>query len=47
MDYDSVELILNQLKEYKLPKEDKEKMTQLGKMLKSFDWDAMESLMNQ
>ncbi|WP_051212925.1 two-component regulator propeller domain-containing protein [Butyrivibrio fibrisolvens] len=47
MDYDSVELILNQLKEYKLPKEDKEKMTQLGKMLKSFDWDAMESLINQ
>jgi len=47
MDYDSVELILNQLKEYKLPDDDKEKISNLEKMLKQFDWDGMETLINQ
>jgi HPt (histidine-containing phosphotransfer) domain-containing protein len=47
MDYDSVELILNQLKEYKLPCDDKEKISNLEKMLKQFDWDGMETLINQ
>ena len=47
MDYDSVELILDQLKEYKLPDEDAAKMYELGKMLKSFDWDGMEALIGE
>ncbi len=47
MDYDAVEMILGQLKEYKLPKEDKDKMTELSKMLKVFDWEGMEALINQ
>jgi hypothetical protein len=47
MDYDSVELILNQLKEYKVPCDDKEKISNLEKMLKQFDWDGMETLINQ
>ena len=47
MDYDAVEMILGQLKEYKLPKEDKDKMTELSKMLKVFDWEGMEALVNQ
>ncbi len=44
MDYDSVEMILEQLSNYKLPEEDAVKMGKLGKMLKNFDWDGMESL---
>lgn len=44
MDYDSVELILNNLKEYKLPEKDSEKISQLSKMLKVFDWEGMEEL---
>ncbi len=44
MDYDAVEMILGQLKEYNLPKEDKEKVAELSRMLKVFDWDGMEAL---
>ncbi|WP_051689332.1 hybrid sensor histidine kinase/response regulator [Butyrivibrio sp. AE2032] len=47
MDYDAVEMILGQLNEYKLPKEEKEKVAQLSKMLKVFDWEGMEELINQ
>jgi signal transduction histidine kinase/CheY-like chemotaxis protein len=47
MDYDSVEMIMNQLSEYALPEEDAKKMEQLTRMLKSFDWDGMEELINQ
>ena len=47
MDFDAVEMILNQLKEYKLPKEDKDKMSELAKMLKVFDWEGMEELLNK
>lgn len=45
MDYDSVEMILEGLKGYRLPKEEAEKMSELEKLLKTFDWDAMEKLM--
>ena len=45
MDYDSVEMILEQLKEYRLPAEDAEKTKKLESMLKSLDWDGMEELM--
>ena len=44
MDYDSVEMILEQLHEYALPKEDDIKIKELSKMLKLFDWDGMEEL---
>ncbi len=44
MDYDAVEMILINLKEYKLPKEDAEKIEKLSIMLKSFDWDGIEKL---
>ena len=47
MDYDAVEMVLNQLKEYRLPKEDKDRMSELNKMLKVFDWEGMEALINQ
>ncbi len=44
MDYDAVEMILEQLHEYALPPEDDIKIKELEKMLKMFDWDGMESL---
>ena len=47
MDYDSVEMILDQLGQYRLPDKDKEIMNQLSKLLKTFDWDKMEELINQ
>ena len=47
MDYDSVEMILAQLAEYKLPDEDEKKMSKLENMLKSFDWDGMEEMLKQ
>ena len=46
MDYDAVEMIIKNLKEYKLPADDKEKVGKLEKLLKSFDWDEMENLLN-
>ena len=47
MDYDAVEMILDQLKGYNLPKEDKDKMAELAKKLKVFDWEGMEAIINQ
>ncbi len=44
MDYDSVEMIVNQLKEYKLPEADAERIDRLVKMMKVFDWDGMEKM---
>ncbi len=44
MDYDSVEMILNDVAEYSLPDEDKKVFDELSKMLHNFDWDAMEEL---
>ncbi|WP_029233049.1 hybrid sensor histidine kinase/response regulator [Butyrivibrio sp. VCB2006] len=44
MDYDAVEMILEQIKKFRLPPEDAKKMDKLGKLLKTFDWDAMEAL---
>ena len=44
MDYDAVEMILDQLKEYRLPEEDQKKCDELKAHLKNFDWGAMEEL---
>ena len=45
MDYDSVEMILEQVKEYRLPDKDQERMKELEKLLKQFEWDKMEELL--
>ena len=47
MDYDSVEMILEQLKEYALPQQDEKNFKEFEKMLKVFDWDGMEELISQ
>jgi signal transduction histidine kinase/ligand-binding sensor domain-containing protein/CheY-like chemotaxis protein/HPt (histidine-containing phosphotransfer) domain-containing protein len=46
MDYDAVEMIIGQLKEYKLSPEDDKKIKELEKLLRNFDWDAMEELLS-
>ncbi len=44
MDYDAVEMIVGQLKNYRLPENDAAKLIELERMLKTFDWDGMEEL---
>lgn len=44
MDYDSVEMIVEQLGKYKLPDTDAEKLRELAGMLKKLDWDGMEEM---
>ena len=44
MDYDAVEMILDQLKDYRLPDEDQKKIDEIKGHLKNFDWGAMEEL---
>ncbi|MCR5418825.1 MAG: response regulator [Lachnospiraceae bacterium] len=44
MDYDSVEMIVNQVMEYDLEKEDAERFEALAKGLKNCDWDGMEEV---
>lgn len=45
MDYDSVEMIVDQLKEYKLPDGDSDRMERIEKCLKLFEWDEMEKIL--
>ena len=44
MDYDAVEMILEQLDEFALPAEDRERMDEIRRLLKVFDWDGMEAV---
>ncbi len=44
MDYESTEMILEELQEYALPEEAEEKIRKLDAMLKSLRWDEMEEL---
>ncbi|MBR4169542.1 MAG: response regulator [Lachnospiraceae bacterium] len=45
MDYDAVEMILSQVSEYKLSEHDEGIFRDLKKALQTFDWDTMETLM--
>mgnify|MGYP002623574050 CR=1 FL=1 len=47
MDYDSVEMIIEQLKGYSLPEKDSEKINKIGKMLKLLDWEGMEKMISE
>ncbi|MCR5238179.1 MAG: response regulator [Lachnospiraceae bacterium] len=44
MDYDAVEMILDQLKGYRLPEEDERKFKEISRLLKVFDWTSMETI---
>ena len=44
MDYDSVEMIVSQVREYKLPDEDAARFKEIEKLLKAFEWDKLEEM---
>ena len=46
MDYDAIEMIMEELKEYRLPAKDKERISKLNKLLKVYDWEEMEKVLN-
>ena len=46
MDYDSVEMIIQQLEGYRLPEEDETRIKELKALLKTFDWEKMEDLIS-
>ncbi|MBE5827331.1 MAG: response regulator [Butyrivibrio sp.] len=45
MDYDAVEMVLSELKEYRLPPEDDKKIKEIERLLKNIDWDGIEALL--
>ena len=47
MDYDAVEMILDQLNGYRLPPDDEKFVKEFRHKLKSFDWDGMEEMLKQ
>ncbi len=44
MDYDSTEMVIDSVREYRLPEKDAEIFDKLEKLLKKIDWDGMEEL---
>ena len=44
MDYDAVEMIVGQLREYSLPEKDEKLIGELEKNMKLLDWEKMEEL---
>ena len=44
MDYDAIEMMMDELKVYRLPEEDEKIMTEIKRLLKLYDWEAMEKL---
>ena len=47
MDYDAVEMILDQLKGCRLPAEDESLVNEMQKALKNFEWDGLEALIQK
>ena len=47
MDYDSVEMVLESLKEYRLPSNEREKFKKLSVLLKELNWDKMAEILSQ
>ena len=45
MDYDSIELIIDQLEDYQLPEDDEDRIAELERLLRLYDWDGMEELL--
>lgn len=46
MDYDSVEMIIEGLKKYKLPEDEKERIEKIEYYLKKLDWESIQDLLN-
>ncbi len=47
MDYDAVNMVLEQLDEYKLPDSDAENISKIRELLKVFDWTGLDELVNR
>ncbi|SFQ19808.1 Signal transduction histidine kinase [Lachnospiraceae bacterium XBB1006] len=47
MDYDSVEMIIEQIREYRLPEADERRFAELAKNLKLLNWDEMEAIIKE
>ncbi len=47
MDYDSVEMIIGQLKEYRIPADKENLINEIEIKLKNFDWDGLSSLIDK
>ena len=45
MDYDAIEMVLEQVHEYRLPKDSADVIHEVEKTLKTFDWDKMEEIL--
>jgi len=45
MDFDGAEMVLSEVRQFKLGDVDNKKVSELEKALKRFDWDAMENLL--
>ncbi len=45
MDFDGAEMVLSEVRQFKLGDEDNKKVAELEKALKRFDWDAMEDIL--
>ncbi len=45
MDFDGMEMVIENLKGYALPPEDASKISAIEKMMKTLDWDSMEQLL--
>ena len=47
MDYDGAEMVLEELSQYRLPEADREKVTELKRLLKHLEWDSFTELLQQ
>ena len=45
MDYDALEIMVEQFKGYKLPEDFIFKLNDIEKAMKSFDWDKLDGIM--
>ena len=46
MDYSSVEMVVDSMKEYRLRPDDRKKFREIEKLLKELDWDGIQELLN-
>ena len=47
MDYDTAEMIIQEVKGYQLGEKDKVVFNEMSKLLKQLDWDGIEKLINE
>ena len=45
MDYDSIKMLIEELNTFKLPSDDEKTIFEIERLLKVFDWDKIEELL--